>query len=809
LLEIQPVFAGARTLEAQFADLTLALSNVYDVSDTTNNFPPEFDWHFQTSSQSRDFLAKSSLPLVDVIHTPFDVDDSRLEPVETMRAVNWTLASETISTESVSSTWELSKAVIQTIPLSFQETDIHTEPAHFPQTSTIDTICTTDLNCIISPDLHEPLMKTKAAGKDYSVRLGSLTGASIERKDREGFRKSYSEKRSRNSTTRDLMTIWDVIRPLLEPPLTLETSEIVLLPGDLYSYQIAGVKFLLEGTSALLGDDMGTGKTVQTAVAMRMLFQRGDITKALIVVPLALLRNWDRELEKWVDNISRVTVVRGNQTQRATDWERQAHVYIATYGTISSDIEIIRKHHKQFDLVVLDEIQNIKNQNAKRTAAIKRLPRKRAWGLSGTPIENALSDLESIFGFLAPDLAPSNFFSPYAAKKVMVPPYFLRRRKQDVLKDLPEKVVAERWLDLTDSQRTSYDRAFQEGIVHLRALGEEVSVQHVFALLTKLKEICNFDPQTGDSCKLACLVEDLEQAVDGGSKALVFSQYLEMGIEQIAAALKKYNPAIISGKVSGTGRDREADRFRQDNACKVLIATQRAGGVGLNLQEANYVFHFDHWWNPAIGRQAEDRAHRLGQKKTVFVYYFWIADTLEERIYQILEKKKALYGEVIDEQSTVEGTRLTTEDLFGLFGLKPPTSKKAETARKRFEDLTSLQFEELIERLYKAMGYATRVTAQSRDGGIDVVASKNTAGSGNMRLGIQCKLTKVGHRFDRPEVDRLLGVLSSDSSFTKGIFVTNGTFTEGARAMEAKHGSLELIDGPLLDKYLRQMNIQL
>lgn len=677
---------------------------------------------------------------------------------------------------------------------------------------------------VVSDDLFVPLGRTRNGGRTYAGRAnagqeeqGLFQLDSAPPRDKDGYRKSFTEEKDRTGTMRRVMTIWDLILPLLEPPLSLDFPEFFGLPSELYAFQHDGVRFLADRESALLGDDMGIGKTVQTIVAMRILLQKGAIGSILIVVPLTILKNWDRELVEWAPCVNGVTVVRGPKAQREIQWEKPAHVWVSTYGTVRSDIDHILKH-RQFDLVVLDEIQAIKNHGAQQSQAVKRLPRIRAWGLSGTPIENRLEDLCSIFDFLKPGLFPRETPTPESARR-LIKPYFLRRRKQDVRDDfdLPEKKAFEHWVGLEDKQRAAYDRAEREGRVWLEELGDEITVTHVLHLLQRLKMLCNRDPESGQSAKLDLLNDMLEDAVAEDSKALVFSQYVSEGVTLIEDKFARYEPAVLTGKVSQHQRDRDIERFQADDACKLLVATQKTGGVGLNLVAGNYVFHFDHWWNPATARQAEDRVHRIGQTKDVFVYHFWTEGTVEERIYGILERKQRLFSEVIDDLSNVQSTGLSEEELFELFDLKSPKHRKTgpKPAAGQHRTLGLLlaldprEFESTVQRVYQSLGFGTRLTPESRDGGVDVIASRVTPGGGTEKYAIQCKRYGEDNKVGRPEAQKLLGVLASDTSFTKGVLITTSQFSRECREFADNLGSLDLIDGAQLVRLMRQHNVQL
>ena len=208
-------------------------------------------------------------------------------------------------------------------------------------------------------------------------------------------------------------------------------------------------------------------------------------------------------------------------------------------------------------------------------------------------------------------------------------------------------------LELLPRQQASYDRAERDGIVYLRELGADVRVQHVLELITRLKQICNTDPQTGESTKLEDIMERLQQLAAQGHKALVFSQYTNdtSGVAAAANYLSEFNPLTLTGETPQQERTALIDRFKTHVEHKALILSLRAGGVGLNLQEASYVFHLDRWWNPAVERQAEDRSHRYGQTVPVHVFKYSCIDTIEERIDRILEQKQDLFDELVDDVS--------------------------------------------------------------------------------------------------------------------------------------------------------------
>ena len=466
---------------------------------------------------------------------------------------------------------------------------------------------------------------------------------------------------------------------LLAPPprsLLPGPQSVLDWPGELMAFQEHGVGALIASNRLLLADDMGLGKTLQVIAALRILFVRREIESALIVAPASILDQWRRELHKWAPEL-RAIVIRGPVTDRAWQWAAPVHVTIVGYETLRSDVNAGAHSFpmlKTWDLVVADEAQRVKNRHA-TSDAVKGLQRRRSWALTGTPLENNEEELASILEFVDQDeLVSEKRYSSGSVLRQRHRELQLRRKKSDVLEDLPPKLTATLNIELPKQQRDSYDRAERDGIIHLRELGADARIQHVLELIARLKQICNADPKTGQSAKINDIRQRVETLSQQGNRALVFSQYTSaaFGVAAVAAALKEFSPLSFTGELSIDERRSVLDRFRADDRHKALVLSLLAGGVGLNLQEASYVFHVDRWWNPAIERQAEDRTHRYGQTVPVHVFKYSCADTIEERIDAILKRKQGLFDELVDDVSLDLETALSIDQLFGLFGLEPP-----------------------------------------------------------------------------------------------------------------------------------------
>lgn len=462
---------------------------------------------------------------------------------------------------------------------------------------------------------------------------------------------------------------------VLQPPprLLWEPGGVLDWHAPLLPYQKVGLAALVQRDELLLADDMGLGKTIQAIGALRVLFAQGEIRSALIACPASLTRQWARELRLWAPEL-RATVVAGPAQDRAALWQAPAQVKLVSYETLRGDTLELRDSpvlRRPWGVVILDEASRIKNRETGVARACKKVSAARRWALTGTPLENCLEDVLSILEFLDGEGRCRYGGRPAVLERLRE--VQLRRRKAEVLPELPPRRVIELDLELNPRQRAAYDEAEQTGVVHLRAKGDALRVTHVLELITRLKQLCNRDPVSGESAKMDDLGARIDTLVEQGHRALVFSQFTDQffGTGVVRHALRRFQPLEYTGALSPGQRCAIVDRFTRDVQHKVLALSLRAGGVGLNLQSASYVFHLDRWWNPAIEEQADSRAHRMGQEFPVHVFRYICVDTIEERIDDILRTKRQLFQEVVDDVSLDLAQTLTEEELFGLFGLAP------------------------------------------------------------------------------------------------------------------------------------------
>lgn len=446
------------------------------------------------------------------------------------------------------------------------------------------------------------------------------------------------------------------------------------LNATLRSYQKVGYRWLCTlvdcGLGGILADDMGLGKTIQ-AIAL-MLHVGG---KALVVCPASLVYNWEKELQSFAPTL-RVALVSGLAEERAKRIAEDADVYVTSYDLLRRDEARYAQQH--YDVCFLDEAQFIRNDATKTAKAVKTIQAANRFALTGTPIANRLSDLWSIFDFVLPGyLYGAKQFRDELEKPIttgdeaastrlqrMSGPFILRRQKKDVLRELPDKVESIRPVEMTTEQRQIYLAQETKIRLTLQSASDEAFRQQklqYLAMLTRLRQFC-CDPALcledyhGGSGKLDACIELLEEGAASGHKTLVFSQFTTM-LERLkdAAEQRRLKALYLHG---GSTKEERRDMVAafQNGGYDVFFISLKAGGTGLNLTAADRVIHYDPWWNAAAEDQATDRAHRIGQKETVFVTKLVCKDTVEERILRLQEAKRALVDQVMTNESLSDGT---------------------------------------------------------------------------------------------------------------------------------------------------------
>jgi SNF2 family DNA or RNA helicase len=454
--------------------------------------------------------------------------------------------------------------------------------------------------------------------------------------------------------------------------------ELGALKKRLRPYQIQGAEWLLararNGLGALLADEMGLGKTVQTLATIEAL-----PGTTLVVCPSSLVWNWKREAQHFLPDLS-VLSLDGPDREKRFAGIPAHRLVITSYALLRRDIE--RYKAMTFAAVVLDEAQHIKNPDSQNAKAACALTAQSRFILTGTPVENSLRDLWSLFEFLLPGYLGSrqDFKDRYETPLLngergaiwqrlsrRLEPYLMRRRKQEILAELPDKIEQVIEVELSLEQKTAYTQLQQAARAQIDELSDRSSGaarMRVLTALLRLRQACCdlrlLGAQDASSSKLNALLELVGETIDGGHRALIFSQFTAM-LDIIAGALEE--AGISFCRLDGSTRNRKevVDRFQNDERIPLFLISLKAGGVGLNLTAADTVIHFDPWWNPAVEAQATDRAHRIGQQRIVTSIKLIARDTVEERVLRMQETKRELLEGTVDAEAALE--RLSTEDL--------------------------------------------------------------------------------------------------------------------------------------------------
>ncbi len=452
-------------------------------------------------------------------------------------------------------------------------------------------------------------------------------------------------------------------------------------------YQIQGVQWMKDlkdlSLNGILADDMGLGKTLQVLCLLDCFAQRDK--PSIIVCPSSLMFNWMSEIDKFGIHMDAICV-NGNQAKRSLLIEQKHELYVTTYDYLKRDIEYYES--MDFEYVILDEAQYIKNPKTQNARSVKQLRSAHRLALTGTPIENSLSELWSIFDFLLPNYLYSlsyftkNYERPIQIEedevqqerlRTLVVPFILRREKQDVLQDLPEKVEKEMWIDFDEEEEKLYLANLSQvnDALAQQLKMDQVDSIMILAMMTRLRQICCeprmlFDKIKKPSTKLSVCVDLIETLRENNKKVLLFSGFTKIFdwlIEEFEARGITYH--MLTGQTSKEKRKEEVDAFQEDDS-DVFLISLKAGGTGLNLTSAQAVIHFDPWWNLSAQNQATDRAHRIGQTKNVLVYQLLMKNSIEEKIFEMQKRKQAI-SEMFVKNSTKTIASMSAEELQDLF----------------------------------------------------------------------------------------------------------------------------------------------
>jgi SNF2 family DNA or RNA helicase len=476
-----------------------------------------------------------------------------------------------------------------------------------------------------------------------------------------------------------------------------------MLPAGLYPFQRLGATWLLERESAVLADEMGLGKTVQVIAALRVLSHRLRDLRALVICPRSGLPGWMRALGRWAPGLVSASI-QARQQDRKAAWKAalsRCHVLVTTYEAIRHDVEELRG--RTFDVIVADHAQWIRNPATATALAVRSLGARRRWALTGIAPEGRVQDLAGILAFARPGFmeAGDPAALPPDEVEARVRPLVLCRRREDVGSELPEKVVGTRWLALSEAQRRAYEQTRLGGLARL---GDSASaaVEEVLALLRHLRQICNYDPETGESSKIEYLLEYLEEACSGNRKTVVVAHDADT-LALIARRIAHYSPLVDTGRMGPEQRAAMEAAFASEDVHRVLListeaewaglspTSPRAEGEGLSLGQVADIFYFDRWWMPKIESPPAVDTRQAGNTRTVFITRPLCEGTIEEQVEDLLAQKAIVPAGVADDLTDIPLERVLSEDeLFALLGLTPPHHGKAQ-ALPEPEDVSDAQ----------------------------------------------------------------------------------------------------------------------
>ena len=480
-----------------------------------------------------------------------------------------------------------------------------------------------------------------------------------------------------------------------------DIEELITAPkglnANLRSYQLMGYKWLTlldkYGLGGILADDMGLGKTVQMlAVVLSYIENAKNPKPSIVVCPSSLTLNWENEINKFAPSI-KTLIIHGNSEERAKQIKSilDYQIIVTSYDSLKRDVDIYEEQNIEFKYIIADEAQYIKNNNTQNAKTIKVIHSETRYALTGTPIENSLSELWSIFDFIMPGyllsykkfkeqyeipIAKDNDIECMNRLKMMIEPFVLRRIKKEVLTELPDKTVTVLNNEMQDEQLKIYAsyiaRAKEEAIREIGENGFERSQIKILALLMRLRQICChpslfLNNYHGESSKMNQCIEVIKDAILAGHKILLFSGYTSM-FEILERELKreKIKYSKLTGQTKVGDRIKLVDEFNEDEEIKVFLISLKAGGTGLNLIGADVVIHYDPWWNLSAENQATDRTYRIGQKRNVQVYKLITKNSIEEKIYELQKKKARLAENMLSTQQTFIN-KLSKDDIMALF----------------------------------------------------------------------------------------------------------------------------------------------
>jgi superfamily II DNA or RNA helicase len=611
----------------------------------------------------------------------------------------------------------------------------------------------------------------------------------------------------------------DMLRPMLEPSLlTTETASWVL-PEALRDHQMEAVNALMGNDIFLLADDPGTGKSVAACVALASKIQSGMVRRALYVTSVSRLRAAAQTLRQWAPGLL-ITAVRESSDQRALDWEIPAHVYLVDYATLKTDIEreVLPRQLWDFDLILIDDVQTTGLRFQDFPGIMQRLGSSIRWAIASA-LPREAEDWVSLFTFLTPDQVSGTAGITLPDLRKRFRPYLMRRTKAELSKVLPARTRQELWLQLDAAHHKIYEEALAEARFTVSQLGDSLTPTHIDATLNRIKQAINFERAKLDGAKIRALVDLMEQISASDSKAVVFTHFREHGLDRLQPVLEPYGVLRLDKETPEEKRLKILDAFRSQPHWHALLIEVGTRTGDEPLVEASYIIHVDHSWNPGVRLRAELRLHPLiFRAVAIHVYELWVADTIEEKIYQLLLERGLLPAEIPEDTSPVDiEEKITKEEwLHRIFEIpvgeaprRVPTAQPTGSGvlpgtsalREKLSELSPDTLMAAVETFIKALGYPEVEALDDPDEEGGYLLAWRQAEGVVERILIRC--IRSSENIGVSKGRALLKAMETRRDCVGAYLVTTSDFTATLKTLaDESGGDLALVSGAELYRHL-------
>jgi superfamily II DNA or RNA helicase len=611
----------------------------------------------------------------------------------------------------------------------------------------------------------------------------------------------------------------DMLRPMLEPSLLMKDTATWVLPSELRGHQVEAVNALMGNNTYLLADDPGTGKSVSACVALASKIQSGMVRRALVVTSVSGLRGAAQTLRQWAPGLL-VTAVRDSSDQRALDWEIPAHVYLVDFETLATDIEreVLPKSALVFDLILLDEVQTTGLRFQQFPGVLQRLDSSIRWTLAGALPKEA-EDWISLFSFLTPDQISGTAGITLPDLRKRFRKYVMRRTKAELSIELPKRTRQEVWVHLDDAHRKIYEEALAEGRFTLSRLGEALTPTHIDATVDRIKQAINFEGRKLDGAKIRALVELMEQISAADSKAVVFTHFREEGLDRLQPVLEPYGVLRLDKQMPDEKRLKILDAFRSQPHWHALLMEVGTRTGDEPLVEASYIIHVDHHWNPGVRLRAELRLHpAIFRAVAIHVYEFWVAGTIEEKIYKLLLERGLLPAEIPEDTSPVDLEEKITKEEWLHRVLEIPVGEEprrvplapatgtgvlpgTSVLREKLVELSPDTLMAAVETFIKALGYPEVEPLDDPDEEGGYLLAWREAGGIIERILVRCIRSNDNVGVGKGRA--LLKAMETRRDCVGAYLVTTSDFTASCKTLADEAGAeLALVSGAELYRHL-------